>query len=78
MRGKGFGSSLANVVVIQKLFAGGIMGILILKVLATWSVVGAIAGLSLGYAIRKGDQVRKDIFLSSVFASLETQQGSRG
>ena len=54
------------------------MGILILKVLATWSLIGTLAGLSLGFAIRKGDQVRKDVFLSSVFASLETQQGSLG
>jgi len=73
-----FGSWLAIVLGIQKLHAGGIVGILILKVLATWSLIGTIAGLSLGFAIRKGDQVRKDVFLSSVFASLETQQDSRG
>ena len=73
-----FGFWLATVLGIQNLNAGGIMGILILKVLATWSLIGTLAGLSLGFAIRKGDQVRKDVFLSSVFASLETQQGSLG
>jgi hypothetical protein len=54
------------------------MGILILKVLATWSLVAMVAGLSLGAAIRRGERVRKDEFLSCVFASLETLQASRG
>jgi len=53
------------------------MGILILKVLATWSLVAIVAGLSLGAAIRRGERVRKDEFLSCVFASLETLRGSR-
>lgn len=53
------------------------MGILIVKVIAMWSLVGLVAGLSLGAAIRRGERLRKDEFLSCVFASLETQQGSR-
>ncbi len=53
------------------------MGILVLKVLALWSLVAMVAGLSLGAAIRRGDRVRKDVFLSCVFASLETLQASR-
>jgi hypothetical protein len=53
------------------------MGILILKVLAMWSLVAMVAGLSLGAAIRRGERARKDEFLSCVFASLETLQGSR-
>ena len=57
---------------------GGEMGILILKVLAMWSLVAMVAGLSLGAAIRKGERIRKDEFLSCVFASLETLQASRG
>jgi len=36
-----------------------------------------VAGLSLGAAIRRGERVRKDEFLSCVFASLETLRGSR-
>ena len=48
------------------------MGVLILKVLSTWSVVALVAGLGLGAAIRRGERVRKDEFLSCVFASLET------
>jgi hypothetical protein len=54
------------------------MGILIIKVLAMWSVVALVAGLGLGAAIRRGERVRKDEFLSYVFASLETMQASRG
>jgi hypothetical protein len=53
------------------------MGILILKVLAMWSLVAMVAGLGLGAAIRKGERVRKEEFLSYVFASLENLQGYR-
>jgi hypothetical protein len=53
------------------------MGILILKVLVTWSLVAMVAGLSLGAAIRRGERVRKDEFLSCVFATVETLQASR-
>jgi hypothetical protein len=53
------------------------MGILLLKVLVTWTLVAVVAGLSLGAAIRRGERIRKDQFLSSVFASLETLQASR-
>jgi hypothetical protein len=57
---------------------GAKMGILILKVLAMWSLVALVAGFGLGAAIARGERVRKDEFLSYVFASLETLQGSRG
>lgn len=53
------------------------MGMLILKVFAMWSLVAMIAGLGLGAAIRRGERVRKDEFLSCVFATLETLQASR-
>jgi hypothetical protein len=53
------------------------MGILILKILALWSLAAMVAGLGLGAAIRKGERVRKDEFLSCVFASLESLQASR-
>ena len=53
------------------------MGILILKVLAMWSFTALVAGLGLGAAIRRGERVRKDEFLSCVFASLESLQASR-
>jgi hypothetical protein len=53
------------------------MGILILKVLAMWSLVALVAGLGLGAAISRGERVRKDEFLSCVFASLENLQASR-
>jgi hypothetical protein len=53
------------------------MGILILKVLAMWSLVAMLAGLTLGAAIRRGERARKDELLSSVFASVENLQGSR-
>jgi hypothetical protein len=51
------------------------MGILLLKILITWSLVALVAGLGLGAAISRGERVRKDEFLSYVFASLETMQG---
>jgi hypothetical protein len=57
---------------------GAKMGILILKVYVMWSLVALAAGLSLGAAIRRGDRARKDVFLSCVFASLETLQTYRG
>ena len=56
---------------------GAKMGILLLKVLAMWSLVALVAGLGLGAAIRRGERVRKDEFLSCVFASLETMQALR-
>jgi hypothetical protein len=53
------------------------MGILLLKVLVTWSLLAVAAGFALGAAISRGDRVRRDEFLSCVFASLETMQGFR-
>jgi len=53
------------------------MFILLLKVFATWSVVAMVAGFGLGAVIRKGDQVRKDVFVTCVFSSLEAMQASR-
>ena len=53
------------------------MGIFILKVLAMWSLVALAAGFGLGAAIRRGERVRRDEFLSCVFASLETMQAFR-
>lgn len=53
------------------------MGILILKVLSMWLLVALVAGFGLGAAIRKGERVRKDEFLSCVYASLENLQASR-
>ena len=50
------------------------MGILILKVLAMWSFMALVVGMFLGAAIRKGDEVRKDVFLSCVFSSIEELQ----
>jgi len=53
------------------------MGIVIIKVLAMWSLVAVVSGFGLGAAIRRGDRLRKDDFLSCVFSSLETLQASR-
>jgi hypothetical protein len=53
------------------------MGLLILKVLGMWSLAAIVAGLVLGAAIARGERVRKEEFLSCVFASLETMQASR-
>ena len=51
------------------------MGILIVKVLVMWSLVALVTGLALGAAIQRAERVRKDEFLSCVFASLESLQG---
>ena len=53
------------------------MGILLLKILITWSLVAVVAGLGLGAAISRGERVRKDEFLTSVFASIENLQTFR-
>ncbi|HET6143231.1 MAG TPA: hypothetical protein VFE02_06955 [Candidatus Acidoferrales bacterium] len=53
------------------------MAILLVKVLATWSAVAIVAGFTLGAAIRRGDRLRKDAFLSCVLAYLELMQTSR-
>lgn len=47
------------------------MGILILKILVSWSIVAMIMGFFLGAAIGKGERLRRDEFLSCVFATLE-------
>ena len=54
------------------------MGILIIKVLVTWSLVALVMGLGLGAAIRRAERVRREEFLTCVFASLESLQESRG
>jgi len=53
------------------------MGVLMLKVLVMWSLAALVIGLVLGAAIRRGERVRKDEFLSCVYASLENLQASR-
>jgi hypothetical protein len=53
------------------------MGILILKVLAAWTLVAVATGFSLAAAIRRGERIRKEEFLTCVFASLEMLQASR-
>ncbi len=53
------------------------MALLLIKVLAMWSLVALVAGLGLGAAIERGERVRKEEFLTSVFASLENLQAFR-
>jgi hypothetical protein len=53
------------------------MAILLVKVLVTWSAIAIVTGFSLGAAIRRGDRLRKDAFLSCVFAYLELMHTSR-
>jgi hypothetical protein len=53
------------------------VGILILKVLAMWSLVSLMSSFGLGAAIRRGERVSKDEFLSYLFASVEARQASR-
>jgi len=53
------------------------MYFLILKILTIWVLVALGACLAFGAAIRRGERIRKDIFLNCVFASLESQGDSR-
>jgi hypothetical protein len=53
------------------------MLILILKILGMWSTAAIVGGLALGALISRGEQVRKDEYLTTVFASLEILQSSR-
>ena len=53
------------------------MGILVLKILGLWSALALVSGLVLGAAIERGNRVRRNVFVSCVFASLEILQGSR-
>lgn len=62
---------------VQNVHGETVMGILILKVLGTWSLIAMVAGLGLGAAIQKGERTRKDEFLSCIFATLENLQASR-
>jgi hypothetical protein len=39
--------------------------------------IALVVGLSLGAAIRRGERVSKDEFVSCIFASLERLQASR-
>ena len=52
--------------------------LVLLKVMVTWSAVAIVTGFSLGAAIRRGDRLRKDAFLSCVYAYMEAMQTSRG
>jgi len=52
--------------------------LVLLKVMITWSAAAIVTGFSLGAAIRRGDRLRKDAFLSCVYAYLESMQTSRG
>lgn len=54
------------------------MGVLIVKIFAMWSLAALATGLVLAAAIRRGERIRKDEFLSYIFASLESLQASRG
>jgi hypothetical protein len=73
-----FGSSFASPICGLKMcFGEAAVGILILKVLAMWSLASLMTGFGLGAAIRRGERVSKDEFLSCLFASLETLQASR-
>ena len=53
------------------------MGILFLKILVMWWLVGMATGLSLGAVIRRSERVRTDEFLTYLFGSIEALQTSR-
>jgi len=50
------------------------MGILAVRVVATWFLVALITGLALGAVIGKGKRVFNDELLTALFTTLATQQ----
>lgn len=54
------------------------MAILILKILGLWSLVATCLGFTLGAAIHRADQARRDVFLSCALASLEALEAYHG
>ena len=54
------------------------MALLLLEILAIWSLVAVIAAFGFGAVIGRGERIRKDEFLCLVLASLEDLQASRG
>ena len=52
------------------------MGTLVVEIIVTWSFVSFVTGLALGAAIRKGERIHKDEFLSAVFSTLEAMQAT--
>jgi hypothetical protein len=52
------------------------MGILIMRVLATWFLVALGTGLALGAMVGKANRIRKDKFLAALFSTLENRRQS--
>ncbi|MGH9679311.1 MAG: hypothetical protein ACRD4Y_05125 [Candidatus Acidiferrales bacterium] len=53
------------------------MALIAVEVLGVWCVVAVITGLALGSAIRRGECIHKEEFLSCLFSAIEAWQGSR-
>jgi len=53
------------------------MSILVVAILLVWSLVSFVMSLALGAAIRRGERIHEDAFLSAVFSTLESMQSSR-
>lgn len=53
------------------------MGFLVLKILVSWLLMAMVVGFALGAVISRGERLRRDEFLSCVFASLETMEAFR-
>ena len=53
------------------------MATLVLEVMAVWCALAVVVGFALGAAIKQADRVRKDVFLTCAFATIEALQASR-
>jgi hypothetical protein len=53
------------------------MGILAVEILTIWSLVALFTGVAMGAVIQRGDRLRKDEFLTFLFATIANQQASR-
>ena len=53
------------------------MLILTLKVLVIWSLASMLIGFAMGAVIQKAERVHQDEFLTLLFATISSRQGSR-
>jgi hypothetical protein len=53
------------------------MGVLMMEIACIWSLLAVVTGLALGAAIRVGERIHKEEFLSCLFSAAEAWQSSR-
>ena len=52
------------------------MGILVVEVIAIWSLVALVTGFGLGAIIHQAERLQEDEFLTALFSNLARRQAS--